>query len=101
MLRVAEGSVTVSPSSSSVMMIWQPSREVEHVLLVLGRLLQAVVILGIDDDVAGRAGERALAGAFQADPVLMRDLQDGQADGRVQLVALSVGVDERDLRHDL
>src|SRR6185437_11698610 len=40
----------------------QAEGEVEHVLLVLARFLEQLVPFGIDDDVAGRAGERALAG---------------------------------------
>src|SRR2546430_10054427 len=42
------------------------------VLLVLGRLVQPRVPLRIDDHMAGRAGERPLAGAFDIDVVLVR-----------------------------
>ncbi len=89
------------------MMIWQPSREVcgqaegevEHVLLVLGRLLQQLVPFGIDDDVAGRAGERALAGALDVDVVAVRDLEHRQAERRLDLAPRAVALDEGHLRH--
>src|ERR1700761_5313212 len=51
----------------------QAEGEVEHVLLVLAGLGQQVVPFVLDDDMAGRAGERALARTFEVDIVLMRD----------------------------
>ena len=49
--------------------------------------------------VAGRAGERALARAFDIDAVLVRDFQDGEAERRVNLSARAVTLDESHLGH--
>src|SRR5258708_12293236 len=78
----------------------QPEGEVEHVLLVLARLVQQLVPFRIDDDVAGRAGERALAGALDVDAVLVRDLQHRKAERRVHLAARAVALDESHFRHE-
>src|SRR5262249_20891208 len=48
---------------------------------------------------AGRAGERTLAGAFEIDVVAMRDLQHRQSAGRVDLDARAISLDERHLGH--
>src|SRR6185437_14787029 len=77
----------------------QAEGEVEHVLLVLGRVLQQLVPFRIDDDVAGRAGERALAGALDVDAVLVRDLQDREAERCVHFASLPVALDESHFRH--
>src|SRR5262249_54565060 len=77
----------------------QAEGEVEHVLLVLGRLLEEVVPLGVDDHVTGRAGERALAGTLEVDAVAMRDLQHREPQRRVHLAASTVLLDEHHLRH--
>src|SRR6516165_2856239 len=55
--------------------VGQAEGQVQHVLLILGRRLQQLVPLGIDDDMASRAGQRTLAGALEIDVVLMGDLQ--------------------------
>src|SRR4051794_27764182 len=68
----------------------EPEGEVQHVLFVLGRLGQLGEPGRVDDDMAGRAGQRALAGALDVDPVLVRDLQHREAVGRVDLARLAV-----------
>src|SRR5690242_15172019 len=78
----------------------QAEGEVEHVLLVLGRVLQELVPFGIDDHMAGRAGERALARAFDIDVVAMRDLQHREPDRRLDRAARSVALNECHLRHE-
>src|SRR5258708_27763713 len=78
----------------------QAEGEVEHVLLVLARLVQQLVPFRIDDDVAGRAGERALAGALDVDAVLVRDLQHRKAERRVHLAARAVALDESHFPHE-
>src|SRR5580658_933659 len=78
----------------------QPEGEVEHVLLVLARILQKLEPFGIDDDVAGRAGERALASAFDVDAVLMGDLEHREPERRVHFATLAVALDESHLRHE-
>src|SRR6266851_9425751 len=78
----------------------QAESEVEHVLFVLARLLQDLVPFRIDDDVAGRAGERALAGALDVDAMLVRDLQHREAERRVHLAARPVALDESHFRHE-
>ena len=75
--------------------------EVEHVLLVLARLLEQIVPIGVDDDMAGRAGERAFAGALDIDVVAMGDFEHRQAERRVDLAAGPVALDKDHLRHQL
>src|SRR5712671_4380622 len=77
----------------------QAESEVEHVLFVLACLLQELVPFRIDDDVTGRAGERALAGALDVDAMLVRDLQHREAERRVHLAARPVALDESHFRH--
>ena len=74
-------------------------REVEHIFLVLGGFGQAFKIFGMDDDVAGRARQRAFAGAFEIDPVPVSDLKYRQSNRSVHFMTLSFGVDERHSRH--
>src|SRR5438477_6937596 len=69
--------------------------EVQHVLLVLARVLQQLVPFRIDDDMTGRAGERTLAGALDVDPVLVGDLQHRKPERRLDLTAVAVAFDER------
>src|ERR1700722_17314102 len=52
----------------------QPKRQVQHVLLVLGRGFKLLEPGLIDDHVAGGASQRTLAGAFYIDTVLVGDL---------------------------
>ncbi len=107
MLRVAAGRLTVEPVqllghldlAAEARGVGEAEGEIEHVLLVLGRGLQHVVPFGVDDHVAGRAGERALAGAFQADVVAVRDFQHRKADRRIHFEARPIRIDEGHLRH--
>src|SRR3954471_4723137 len=68
----------------------QAEGEIEHVLLVLARFLQQLVPFRIDDDVTGRAGKRAFAGALDIDVVPVRDFEHRQAERRVHLAARPV-----------
>src|SRR5579864_1218361 len=77
----------------------QAEGEIEHVLLVLGWLLQQIEPLGVDDHMAGRAGERALAGAFEIDIVAMGDLQHGETDRGLDHAPRAIALDEDHLRH--
>ena len=77
----------------------QVEGEIEHVLLVLARLLQQIVPFGFDDDVAGRAGERAFARAFDVDVVAMGDFEHREPERRLDLAPGSVALDEDHLRH--
>ena len=72
--------------------------EVEHVVFVITGLLEMVVCVLIEDDVARRAGNRALAGAFEVDVVLVRNAQ--QVVALVRLDGLD-GVPIRVLKVDL
>ena len=67
----------------------EPEREVEHVFLVLAGTLQHVVPFRIDDYMAGRAGERTLAGALEIDVVAMGDFQHGEPERRLDFDALA------------
>src|SRR5262249_50422618 len=53
----------------------------------------------VDDHMAGRAGERALAGAFDVDAVAMGDLEQGKTERRLHFLARPVLQYERHLRH--
>ncbi len=107
MLRVAAGNRTVEPVellgddelAAEPRGLGEAEGEVEHVLLVLARLGQQLVPVGIDDHMAGRAGERALAGALDIDIVAMRDLEHGKPDRRVDLLARAVAPDKHHLGH--
>src|SRR5512145_3180893 len=48
---------------------------------------------------AGRAGERSFARAFQVDVVAMRDFEDRQTDRRIDFMAGAIGIDENHLGH--
>ena len=107
-LRVLDGSLTTSPSSSSVMMIWQPRREVAVRPKARSSMssssslasFKQLVPFRIDDDVTGRAGERALAGALDVDLVLVRDFEHRQTERRLDLAARPVALDECHFRHE-
>ena len=74
--------------------------EVEHVLLRLGRRRQLREILGIDDDMAGRAGHRALAGAFERLAIGLGDVEQPLPTGAsTSRDGLAVGRDEADPGH--
>jgi hypothetical protein len=49
--------------------------------------------------VAGGAGERAFAGAFNINAIAMRDFQDGKAKRRFHFFARSVTFNEYHFRH--
>src|SRR5204862_1043003 len=53
----------------------QAEGEVEHVLLVLGGVLQQFVPVRVDDNMAGRAGKRAFASALDIDVVAVSDFE--------------------------
>src|ERR1700741_2087067 len=74
-------------------------REVEHILLVFARLLEQLVPLRIDDDMASRAGERAFAGAFDVDVVAARYLEHRHSERRIDLAPGAVALDKDHLRH--
>src|SRR3546814_3371651 len=58
-----------------------------HVFLILGRLAQLAVPRLIDDDVAGGAGERALAGALEVDIEAVGNFHHREAEGGVHFLA--------------
>src|SRR5207248_8244842 len=74
-------------------------RQVEHVLLVLARLVEQLVPLRIDDDMAGRAGERAFASAFDVDLVAARDFEHRHSKRRVDFAPGAVALDKSHFRH--
>src|SRR5271155_1302569 len=74
-------------------------REVEHVLLVLARLVEQLIPLWIDNDVAGRAGERAFAGAFDVDVIAAGDFEHRHPERRIHFAAGAVALDKDHLRH--
>src|SRR5439155_13736405 len=73
--------------------------EIEHIILILARLLQQVIPLRIDNDVTCRAGERPLARAFNVDIVTASDLEDRRAERRIDLAVGPVTLDKGHLRH--
>src|ERR1700741_4396688 len=75
--------------------------QIEHVFLVLAGGLQRFIPLGIDDDVAGRAGKRALASTLQIDVVAVGDFQHRKPQRRVDLDARAVRLNEGHLGHRL
>src|SRR4029450_5291247 len=73
--------------------------EVEHVLLVLARGGELVEPFLLDHDMAGRAGERALAGALDVDMVAMGDFEHAETERRLHLLARSILQNECHFRH--
>src|SRR5207245_1470069 len=73
--------------------------EIEHIILVLARLLQQVVPIRFDDDMTCRARERALARAFDVDIVAAGDLEYRRAEWSIDLAPGSVALDKGYLRH--
>src|ERR1700754_1344253 len=61
--------------------------KVEHVLLVLAGRGELVEPLLLDHDMAGRAGERALAGALDIDVIAMGDFKHAETERRLHLLA--------------
>src|SRR5690606_19064455 len=74
-------------------------REVEHVLLFRAGLLEPVGERGIDDHMARRAGDRALARPLNAEIVHARDLHDREAARGLDLLASARRRDEGDPGH--
>jgi len=66
----------------------EPPREVEHVLLVLRRLLQHVINLVREHDVAGGACEGALARSLEVDVFSMGEFQQINTNRCITLVRL-------------
>src|SRR5205823_9133767 len=69
------------------------------VVLILARLLQEVVPLGLDNDVTGRAGERAFACALDIDVMASRHLEDRCTERCVDLAPGPVALDKDHLGH--
>src|SRR5262245_42772806 len=65
----------------------EAERQVEHVLLILAGRRQLLEPDLLDDDVAGRAGQRALAGALDIDAVAMGDFEHAETERRIHLLA--------------
>src|SRR5260221_2028496 len=73
--------------------------QIEHVFFVLAGRRQLNEPGLFDHDVAGRTGKRALAGTLDRNVIAMGDLEHGQAERRIDLLARSVLQYERHLRH--
>ena len=77
----------------------QAKGEVEHVVFVVVGLLHGLVLcLVVDDDVAGRAGAGAAAGAFHLEVVGLGDVEQVVALADLEGVGLVVLVDECDVQ---
>src|SRR6185437_4311717 len=72
----------------------EPEGEIEHVLLVLRRFRQLGEPRRIDDDVTSGASKRALARALDIHTVLVRHLQNGKAERRLDFATGAVALDE-------
>src|SRR5690606_23898226 len=68
----------------------QTEGQIQHVLLIRLGLGQLAVPGRINNHVAGRAGQRALAGALDVDAMLMSNLEDRKSNRRIHFYALSV-----------
>src|ERR1700746_3671016 len=79
--------------------VCETERKVEHVLLGLAGRRELLEPDRVDDHVTGRAGERALAGAFDIDVVAMGDLEHRQPERRIDLLARTVFQNERHHGH--
>src|SRR5688500_2204019 len=79
--------------------VGEPEGEVEHVLLVLACGRQLVEPVFLDHDMAGRAGERALAGALYAAVIAMGDFEHAETERRLNLLARAILQDECHLWH--
>src|SRR5258708_25197777 len=77
----------------------EAERKIEHVLLVLAGRRQLVEPILLDDDMTGRAGQRALAGALDVDMVAMGDFEHGKPKRRLHFLARPILENERHLRH--
>src|SRR5882672_1798062 len=73
--------------------------KVEHVLLVLAGRGELVEPFLLDHDMAGRAGERALAGALDGDVVAMGDFEHAETERRLHLLARTILHNECHFRH--
>src|SRR3954451_16310547 len=77
----------------------QAKGQIQHILLVLRRLLKLPEPGRVDDHMAGRAGERAFAGAFDIDAMLVGDFQNREPDRRVNLATGAITFDKSHFRH--
>jgi len=75
----------------------QSKGQVEHVVLLVRWLGQAVVHMGLQNDVTRRAGQGRLAGALELDVVGMRQVQQVVADRADHGDLLALGRDKDDL----
>src|SRR6185437_1462779 len=79
----------------------QAEGKIEHVFLVLGRVLQQLIPFGFDDDVTGRARQRAFARALDIDVIAVGDFENRQADRRLYCLARPVTFDKCHLGHSI
>src|ERR1700738_5389437 len=77
----------------------QAEGEIERVLLVLAGGRELVEPILLDDDMTGRAGQRALARALDVDMVAMGDFEHGKPKRRLHFLARPIFQNERHLRH--
>ena len=76
----------------------QAEGQVEHVFFFFGGFAKFIEPFRIDDNMAGRTGQRAFASAFKIDTVLVGDFQHRQAVGGIDFFCRSVGRDEDNFR---
>ena len=103
----APGMRTVNVSRSSVSTIWQARRDVrdrpaqvEHVVFVVACGRQPAKVLRGDDDMAGRAGHRAFAAAFERLAGGLRHLKQPRAGWSFNFaVEASIGFQKPDPCH--
>src|SRR5271166_4939393 len=77
----------------------QTESQIEHVFLILCRRFQLLEPGPVDDYVAGRTRERALASTFYVHPVLVGDFQHREPQGRVNLAMSPITLNESHSRH--
>ena len=84
----------------------QPESQIQHIILIILRLFQLVVTLGIEDDMTCGAGDRAFTGTFEVDvpfvcegeevvPLVAFYLSDGLALGVLESDLDTVDMDEQ------
>ena len=78
---------------------FQAEGKVEHILFLIAGRLQPPGMIGIDDDMAGGAGEGAVAGPLDAEIRVPRDLHDRKASLRLDVHALTGPGDKGNPRH--
>ena len=77
----------------------QAEGEVQHVLLLLARGRQPVEVCGVDDHMAGRAGQVAVARALQRLAVGLSQVEQARALDAARLARGAVRGDEADADH--